>query len=188
MKEETIKIERYLDSFGKYVVKQSRTNLTKAKKNVNKKLYDSIKFKVLTTRLGFTIEFYMESYGTFVDKGVSGNKKKQSYKDYRGKVVKSPYSYKSKGPPIDILSKWIKKRGLKGRVDKKWKSAGNRGGQYISTKSFAYIISNSIKIKGIKSLSFFQRPLELGLKKFSKELLKNVKEDVMNNLSKNLNK
>ena len=26
-------IERYLESFGKYVVKQARTNLTKARKN-----------------------------------------------------------------------------------------------------------------------------------------------------------
>ena len=182
MKEETIKIERYLDSFGKYVVKQSRTNLTKAKKNVNKKLYNSIKFKVLTTKLGFTVQFYMESYGTFVDKGVSGNKKKQSYKDYTGKVVKSPYSYKSKGPPIDILSKWIKKRGIKPKGTGRGRSKNTE--QFIS--GLAYLISRKIKRDGIKSLSFFQRPLQLGLKKFSKELLKNVKEDVMNNLNKNL--
>ena len=35
-------IERYLESFGKYVVKQARTNLTKARKNVSKDLYNSI--------------------------------------------------------------------------------------------------------------------------------------------------
>ena len=39
-------LERYLNSFGKYVIKQARTNLTKGKKNVNKKLYNSLKFKV----------------------------------------------------------------------------------------------------------------------------------------------
>ena len=29
----TANIERYLNSFGKYIVKQARTNLTKGKKN-----------------------------------------------------------------------------------------------------------------------------------------------------------
>ena len=40
-------LERYLESFGKYIVKQARTNLTKGKKNVSKDLYNSIKFEVL---------------------------------------------------------------------------------------------------------------------------------------------
>ena len=36
----TDNIERYLESFGKYIIKQSRTNLTKAKKNLTKDLYN----------------------------------------------------------------------------------------------------------------------------------------------------
>ena len=40
---------RYLESFGKYIVKQARTILTKKKKNVTKDLYDSLKFKVENT-------------------------------------------------------------------------------------------------------------------------------------------
>ena len=32
----TENLERYLNSFGKYMVQQSRTNLTKGKKNVDK--------------------------------------------------------------------------------------------------------------------------------------------------------
>ena len=65
----TQNIERYLNSFGKYVVQQSRTNLTKGKKNVDKSLYNSINFKVTTDANGFSVKFYMNSYGTFVDKG-----------------------------------------------------------------------------------------------------------------------
>ena len=42
----TENIERYLESFGKYIIKQSRTNLTKAKKNLTKDLYNSLKFTV----------------------------------------------------------------------------------------------------------------------------------------------
>ena len=39
---ENIKAE--LQAFGKYVVQQSRTNLTKQKRNVSKNLYNSIEY------------------------------------------------------------------------------------------------------------------------------------------------
>jgi len=171
----TKNIERYLNSFGKYIVQQSRSNLTKGKKNVNKSLYNSIKFKVSTDAKGFSVKFYMNSYGTFVDKGVSGNEQKQSYKDYTGKTSSSPYKYKSKQPPSRIIEKWIKKRGIKGRDTK---------GRFTTHKSLAFLISRSIKLKGIKSTSFFQRPMQLGLKKFGPAILKAIKEDVLNELNK----
>ena len=173
----TENIERYLNSFGKYIVQQSRTNLTKGKKNVDKSLYNSINFKVVTDANGFSVKFYMNSYGTFVDKGVSGNQQTQSYKDYTGKTSSSPYKYKSKQPPAGIIEKWIKKRGIKARDAK---------GRFtpITQKSLAFLIARSIKAKGIKSTSFFQRPMQLGLKKFAPDLLKAIKEDVLNELNK----
>ena len=75
-------VENYLNSLGKYVVKQSRTMLTKAKKNVNKDLYNSIKYEVVPNADGFVLQFYMLNYGQFVDKGVSGKKKIQEYKTW----------------------------------------------------------------------------------------------------------
>tara|TARA_R110000772_G_scaffold19271_2_gene53931 strand:+ start:253 stop:792 length:540 start_codon:yes stop_codon:yes gene_type:complete len=170
---ETDNIEKYLNSFGKQVVNRAKGNLQKAKKGGA--LEQSIKFKVVTSKDGFTVEFYMNNYGQFVDKGVSGNKQSQSYKDYKGKVVKSPFKYTNKQPPPDILSKWIKRKGIKGR-DKK-------SGRFISNMSLAFIIGRAIKRDGIKSLSFFQKPLGLGIKQFGKELLKNIKEDVLNTLN-----
>ena len=68
-------VERYLNSFGKFIIKQSRTNLTKAKKNVSKELYNSLRYTINVDKKDFTISFYMADYGTFIDKGVSGNKK-----------------------------------------------------------------------------------------------------------------
>ena len=180
---QTKNIERYLESFGKYLVKQTRTNLTKGKKNVNKDLYNSIKFKVNEDKDGFSLKIYMLSYGKFVDKGVSGNKKRRSYKDYKGKVISSPYKYTTKQPPSGIIEKWISARRLKGRVDKNWKGAGNRGGQFITNKSFAFLIARKIKRDGIKGISFFQRPLELGLKRFGKDLLKNVAKDIIDTVN-----
>jgi len=168
-------VEAYLNSFGKYVVKQARTNLTKAKKNVNKKLYNSIKFKVVEDGDSIVLQFYMLDYGTFVDKGVSGNKQIQQYTTWDGRTVESPFKYKSKQPPADILSKWISARRLKGR--------DSESGRFITNKSFAFLIARKIKRDGIKSLAFFQRPLGLGIERFGKDLLKAVKEDIINTLN-----
>ena len=38
--------KRALDKFGKYLVKQSRSNLSKKKKNVTNKLYDSLDYSM----------------------------------------------------------------------------------------------------------------------------------------------
>ena len=45
-----------------------------------------------------TVRFTMASYGKFVDKGVSGTEVTRSFKDYKGKTLKSPFGYrKAKG-------------------------------------------------------------------------------------------
>jgi|TARA_R110002050_G_scaffold15870_1_gene48489 hypothetical protein len=170
----TKNIERYLNSFGKQVVNRSKANLGKAKGG-NTKLAQSIKFEVKTDSDGFVVKFYMADYGTFLDKGVSGNKKKQSYKNYENQTESSPYSYTTKQPPADILSKWIKKKGIKGR-DKKT-------GRFISNMSLAFLIARKIKRDGIKSLSFFQKPLGLGMKQFGKHLLGAITTDITDKLS-----
>ena len=172
-------VEKYLNSLGKYVVKQSRTMLTKAKKNVDKSLYNSIKYEVVPDGDSFILQFYMLNYGQFVDKGVSGKKKIQEYTTWDKRKVASPFQYKTKGPPIDIISKWIKKRGIKPKGLGRGRSKDT--GQYLS--GFAYLISRKIKRDGIKSLSFFQRPLGLGMDHFGKDLLGAVKEDILNTLN-----
>ena len=92
---DTTNIERYLNSFGKQVVNRAKGNLQKAKGG-GTALESSIKFEVVTDADGFSVQFYMSNYGQFVDKGVSGNKNKQSFKDYLGKIISSPYKYTSK--------------------------------------------------------------------------------------------
>ena len=171
---ETKNVERYLESFGKQVVNRAKANLGKAKGG-STKLAQTIKFEVKSDADGFVVKFYMADYGTFLDKGVSGNKKKQSYKNYENQTQSSPYSYTTKQPPPDILAKWISKKGLKGR-DKK-------SGRFISNLSLAFIIGRAIKRDGIKSLSFFQKPLGLGLKQFGKDLLGAITTDITDELS-----
>ena len=169
----TDNIERYLNSFGKQVVNRSKGNLQKAKGG-GTNLENSISFKVITDADGFAVQFYMSSYGTFVDKGVSGNKQKRTFKDYENKTVSSPYKYTNKQPPPGILAKWIKKKGIKGR-DKKT-------GRFISNMSLAFIMGRAIKRDGIQGISFFQKPLGLGLKQFGKDLLGSLKEDIIEGL------
>ena len=176
----TENIENYFHSLGKYVVKQSRTMLTKAKKNVSKDLYNSISYKIIYNDDQLSLQFYMADYGAFVDKGVSGKKEIQEYITWDERKVASTFQYSTKGPPIDILSKWIKKRGIKPTGTGRGRSKDT--GQYIS--GLAYLISRSIKRDGIKSLSFFHKPLGLGLKQFGKDLLDNVAEDILNTLNK----
>ena len=172
----TKNLERYLESFGKYVVKQARTNLTKGKKNVSKELYNSISFEVETESNGdFTVQFMMDYYGKFVDKGVSGNKKKRTYKDWQGKTVSTPYKYTTKQPPSSVLTKWIKMRGIKGRDSKT--------GRFITNKTLAFLIGRSIKTKGIQGISFFQRPLQLAMKSFPKEFGAELKQDIIETLN-----
>lgn len=166
-------VERYLNSFGKQVVNRSKGNLQKAKGG-GTNLENSISFKVIKTSTGFSLQFFMDSYGKFLDKGVSGNKIKRNYKDYKSKVISSPYKYTTKQPPPGILAKWIKKKGIKGR-DKK-------SGRFISNMSLAFVIGRSIKRDGIKSLSFFQKPLGLGIKQFAPQMLESIKEDITNKL------
>ena len=171
----TSNIERYLESFGKYIVQQAKSNLSKSKKNATKALYDSIRFVVKKTNQGFSVNFYMFDYGSFIDKGVSGNKKIQQYKTWDNRTVESPYKYTNKIPPPSMLEKWIKTRGIKGRSKKT--------GRFISNKSLSYSIAYKIKRDGIKSTSFFQRPLMLGMRKFNKELLSSVAQDIRNSFT-----
>jgi hypothetical protein len=166
-------LERYLNSFGKQVVNRAKGNLQKSKGG-GTNLEKSLSFKVVTSAEGFSVQFYMDSYGTFVDKGVSGTDVRRSFKDYKGRTISSPYKYTTKQPPSRVLDKWIVKKGIAPRDEK---------GRFMSRKSISFLIARSIKRKGIQGISFFQKPLMLGLKQFGKEMLGAVKDDIINGLT-----
>jgi hypothetical protein len=156
------RIERYLNSFGRQVVADSKGLLQKDKGNTA--LGESIRFQVVRTATGFDTMFFMEDYGTYLDEGVSGNQKEVYYTDYKGKKRISQYKYTTKQPPAGIIEKWIKRKGIK---------SDNK-----SDRSFAFAIARSIKKRGIKSLSFFQQPLGIGLKQLDENFLNEVAADI----------
>ena len=162
-------LERYLNSFGKQVVNRAKAGLGK-EKGGGTALGSSIRYELTKE---FNVEFFMNSYGEFLDKGVSGTQVKRSFKNQENQDEKSPFSYTTKGPPIDILSKWIKMKGIKPKGFKRGRSKSYTStsgkkvkgtGQYLS--GFAYLISRKIKRDGIKALSFFQKPMRLAMKNF----------------------
>tara|TARA_R100001463_G_scaffold1618_2_gene7030 strand:+ start:2437 stop:3003 length:567 start_codon:yes stop_codon:yes gene_type:complete len=175
----TTNIKRYLDSFAGQVVNDAKLDLSNSKDAMGKSRGDtalgqSIRSTVEITDSGFSVKFYMLDYGTFLDKGVSGNKTKRSFTNYKQINESSPYSYTTKGPPIDIISKWIKKKGIEPKGLGRGRSKNT--GQYVS--GFAYLISKKIKREGIKSISFFQKPLGAAYTTLKDDLLKNIALDI----------
>ena len=161
-----------LNRFAKYVISQSRANLTRGKKNSSNKLYNSLDSNVKVSKNSFEITFLMEEYGVFQDKGVKGTK--SNYLENKN----SPFSYKSKGgknglkgmPPPKAFDKWIVRKGLKGIRTKK--------GQFISRKSLQFMIARSVFEKGIKASMFFTKPFEKAFKNLPKELVDAYRLDV----------
>ena len=90
-------VQQELNRFAKYVVSQSRANLTRGKKNVSKSLYNSIDSNVKENKNSFSMEFLMDDYGVFQDKGVSGTEKKYN----------TPFKYGN------LIARSIQKKGIK---------------------------------------------------------------------------
>jgi hypothetical protein len=85
--------KKALENFGKYLVKESRKNLTRKKKNVTNSLYDSLDYQVKAMPNSFEFDFLMEEYGEWVDKGRKAGK----------------------NPPFSPLRKWVQDRRIQFR-------------------------------------------------------------------------
>jgi hypothetical protein len=166
-------LERYLNSFGKSVVNKSKGILKRKKKVVSSELLNSISYKLQKNTNGYTVQFFMADYGTFIDKGVSGTNQKRTYVTYEGKREKSPYAYTTKRPPMSVLDKWIVRRGIAPRDEK---------GRFVSRKSLQYLIARKIFTQGIEGISFFQKPLQLGMNDFYDQVGNAIKEDIINTI------
>ena len=161
-------VHEELNKFAKYVIKQSRTNLTKGKKNSSKELYNSLKSEIKVSKNSFQLSFFMEDYGIFQDKGVSGVKKKYD----------TPYSYKTKMPPPSKLDKWIVRKGIAKR---------DANGRFISRKSLQFLIARGIFNNGIKPSLFFTKPFRKAFDNIDKELVQAFRLDAEKLLKNSIN-
>ena len=148
---EKSEVQKALERFRDHVVSISKRNLTNKQKNSSKKLYNSIQGKVKANPNSFEVEFTMEDYGVFQDAGVSGTRKKYN----------TPYSYKSKMPPVKAFDKWLVRKGI----------APREKGKFTSRKSLAFLIARSVYRNGIKPSLFFTKPFEAAYKNLPQELI-----------------
>ena len=160
-------LEKHLEAFKKYVIQQSKANLTKNGKKASSKLYNSIDAEYKVSQNSFELDFLMEDYATFVDLGVQG-------KNSTTKAPNSPYRFGSgsgkKGGLTQGIEKWVKLKGIQ------FKS--KETGMKLSYKNTAFLITRGIYNKGIKPTLFFTKPFEKGFKRLDDEMIKAFGLDV----------
>ena len=150
--------KKALEKYAKYVIQQSRSNLTKKKNNASKQLYNSLEYKIQ----GDKISFLSEKYGDFIDKGVKGSK--STYPESSA----SPFKYTTKQPPSSVFDKWSIRKGIAPR---------DKQGRFVSRQSLNFLIARSIKNKGIRATLFFTKPFERGLDLYGDEIVAGYLED-----------
>jgi hypothetical protein len=150
----------YLNKFAKYVIQQSRSNLTKQGKNVNKNLYNSLSSEIEVGANSFRLDFLMEEYGLFQDQGVKGvggvRKTTSKFKrsNNKGKMWKqngkgSPFSFKEGNKPsVKHFIKWANSKSLN-----------------------AFAVRDVVYHQGIKPSLFFTRPFEAAFENLPDELV-----------------
>lgn len=154
-------IEAVLNKFGKYVVQQARSNLTKGKHNFDKTLYNSLDYNLNVSTNSFSLTFTMEDYGKFQDKGVKGaggtRKSTSTFKktNNKGKIWKqkaknSPFSFKEeKKPSVKHFKAWSEAKGLN-----------------------PFAVRESVFRQGITATNFFSRPFGLAYKQLPSDVVK----------------
>ena len=168
---------KVLQKFSKYVVSQSRANLTRKDKNVKGKLYQSIKGETFTGKNSIGIYFEMEDYGEFQDKGVKGVSSS-------AKAPNSPYRFGSgtgrKGGLTEGIRQWVK--------DRRFQFRDNETNRFLSYEQTAFLITRSIYQKGIEASRFFSKPFEVGFERLPDELIEAYGLDLEKTLQQSLNK
>ncbi len=159
--------QKALNTFAKYVIQQSKTNLTKGKKNASKELYNSLGSDIKVSKNSFELSFLMEEYGVFQDKGVRGaggvrkttskfNRRNNKGKIWKQKGGNSEFSFKKgRKPSVKHFKDWSKRKGLS-----------------------AYAVREAVFRQGIKPSLFFTKPFEKAFKNLPKELVESFALDV----------
>ena len=171
--------KKVLNDFAKYVIKQSRSNLTKGGKNFNKKLYDSLDYNIISDNTGFILQFLMEEYGSYQDEGVKGKNPSQVSPNAKITGQQAPNSrfrfgsgtsrgtFKKFAQRMSVFAKAknIRFRQSRGRFAK---------GGY---DAMGYVIAKNIYSRGIKPSLFFTKPFNKRFETLPPELIASFVND-----------
>ena len=165
-----------LRAFGKYVVQQARTNLTKGGQygtyNKSKQLYNSLGYTIEEVGAGFRLFFEMEDYGMFQDRGVRGVKGGRSLSGFSYKQSSNLIGLESK---TGTFGKWASKQRLQLR---------DKGGRFLSYKQTGFALATIVKNYGIQPTMFFTKPFEKAFANLPKELQEEFAVDLENDIEK----
>lgn len=128
-----------------------------------------------------SIEVQILSTYKFLDQGVKGTKggtgKYQFKNNFVGKKMHS------------AIKKWIKKRGLGGKIKYKAVSTAEQKNKNLnklgSADSIAYAVATNIKKKGIKPTKFFTNAVKATEKESRKRFAAALKIDIINSINGN---
>jgi len=162
--------EDILNKFFKELIKQSRSNLTRQKKNASKDLYNSLDYNVKVNPNSIESNFVMEDYGEFIDKGVKGVDSGRSLAGYK---------YTTKRPPVREIKKWMRVKPVKAR--------DRSTGRFITQEQGAYLIANAIFKRGLTPTQFYSKPFERLYLKLPDELIEAYGDDLDDFLNFELN-
>ena len=177
--------KKSIEAYAQYVVEEAKKNLLAEGKG-DGSLYKSLSYIIKQNRdsgkydTGYTIQFEMEDYGLFVDKGVKGKDPSKVSPNAKIKGQQAPNSqYKfgsgtSKGTFKSFASKmsrWAKERNIRFRDEKGRFKKGNY-------ESLGYVIAKNIYNRGIRPTMFFTKPFEAGLDKFNEDIAVSYIKDI----------
>ena len=145
------RIDEAVNNWAKSVVKKSRAALTRERGISSKKLWNSIRYKYYSDQ--GIIQFSMEKYGAFLDKGVTGT----GQLHHRG-GKKTPVAYnKSEASPEYKFSP--SKKTIGGSLKKWLRSKGK-------PESLDFVTRRSVHSRGIRPRRFFSDVFEQELVEF----------------------
>ncbi len=163
-------VDEVLNAYAEYVVDSAKKNLVDERKSLGD-LYKSVSYKYEKSQDLFLLDFLMEDYGVFVDKGVKG--KTSTYPETAASL--SQFQYGSGNFPKGGL-----RDGIKGWLEKKRFQWRDKKGKFMSYDTMTYLISRSIYNKGLKANLFFTTPFEAGLRNLPINLKDAFKLDIEN--------
>ena len=163
-------IKKALDIFGTSVIDGSKKELARKKKSASGGLGKSLDYKVKISKNSFQLDFLMEDYGKFIDKGVKGigGTKADGSTWKKKRVTNNLYSYKN---PSKTNSNGRFKQSLGGWTIKKGIAPRNNKGQFTTRKSLIFAIRKSIFHTGLETTHFFTNPFEKAFKDLPDQLV-----------------
>jgi hypothetical protein len=167
---ERAETNKVLTKFSKYVVSQSRANLTRKDKNVKGNLYKSIKGETFTGKNSIGLYFEMEDYGAYQDSGVKGKSSGNSLSTFKQGGFRFGSGTGKEGGLTEGINQWVK--------DRRFQFKDNESGRFLSYEQTAFLITRSIYQKGIEASRFFSKPFEVGFERLPEELVEAYGLDV----------